>query len=150
MRRFKAYMTLEASLIMPMVICVIAMTIWGTFYMYDRAILSQDCYILAFRSSVKADAKRKVAPAEYVAAKAPEQAGGRYFGAQKPSFSAATSGKEVRVKGTTVINNSAMGSYFLKIKSGWNLEAVLKAKIRNDPKHIRRVKRLKDIGDKAS
>lgn len=149
MRRFKAYMTLEASLIIPMVICVIAMLIWGAYYMYNRAILSQDCYILAFRASVKADAKKKVAPADYVAAGASKQAGGRYFGADKPAFSAAVSGKEVKVKGTTKIRNSAMGRYFLKIKSGWELEAVLKARIRNDPKHIRRIKRLKDIGEKV-
>ena len=149
MRRYKAYMTLEASLIIPMVICVIVMLIWGAYYMYNRAILSQDCYVLAFRASVKADAKRKVAPAEYVSEKASEQAGAKYFGATKPEFSAEASGKEVKVRGTTRIRNSAMGSYFLKIKSGWELEAALKAKIRNDPGHIRRIKRIKDIGERA-
>ena len=140
-------MTLEASLIIPMVICVIVLLIWGNYYVYTRAILSQDCYILAFRASVKADAKRKTTPTDYVASKAAEQAGARYFGADKPVFSVKQSGKEVLVTGSTRIRNSAMGNYFLKIKSGWELEATLKARIRNDPKHIRRVKRLMDIGD---
>lgn len=139
-------MTLEASLIIPMVICVIVMLIWGSYYMYNRAIISQDCYVLAFRASVRADAKRKMSPSEYVSAKASEQAGGRYFGATTPSFSASQSGKEVRVSASTRIRTSAMGTYFLKTGSGWELEATLKAKIRNDPKHIRRVKRIKDIG----
>jgi hypothetical protein len=141
-------MTLEASLIIPMVICVIVMLIWGSYYMYNRAILSQDCYVLAFRASVRADAKKKMAPSEYVSKSSAEQAGAKYFGATKPTFSADQSGKEVKVTGETGIRTNAMGKYFLKIGTGWELKATLKAKIRNDPKHVRRVKRLMDIGGK--
>lgn len=137
-------------MIFPMVLCVIVMLIWGSYYMYDRAIISQDCYVLAFRASVKADARNKISPSAYVASKAAEQAGARYFGAEKPSFSVKQSGKEVMVTGETRIRTSAMGRYFLKIGTGWELKPTLKAKIRNDPGHVRRIKRLMDIGDRVS
>ncbi len=131
-----------------MAICVIVMLIWGAYYMYTRAVLSQDCYVLAFRASQRADAKNSTEPASYVSQKAGEQAGKKYFGAKAPVFAAKASQKEVSVSGETEIKHKAMGGYFLKQQSGWGLNASLSAKIRNDPKHIRRIKRLKDLGEK--
>lgn len=139
-------MTLEASLIIPMAICVIVMLIWGCFYLYNSAILSQDSYVLAFRASERADSKNKVEPASYVASKSNEQAGNKYFGTGKPGFTGKTSGKEVVVNAETTVHHSAFGNYFLKIQKGWELKASMKARIRNTPKHIRRIKRIKDIG----
>jgi hypothetical protein len=140
-------MTLEASLIVPMAICVIVMIIWGSVFLYDSAILTQDTYILAFRASERADGKKKISPKEYVASKSGQQAGNKYFGCDDPSFSVKTKGKEVIVNGATEVRHSAMGSFFLKIQEGWDIKASMKAKIRNTPKHIRRLKRLKDIGE---
>ena len=122
-------MTLEAALVIPMVICVITLIILFTYYLYGRCVLSQDAYILAFRASVDKD--------RYDAA--PEST--------KPQFHVTTgaSGKEIKVEADARIRAGAMGDYFLKPRSGWEFKAGQKAKCLEQVKHIRRMTRLKDI-----
>ena len=138
-------MTLEASLVVPMVICVFCLLIYFAEYMYGRCVISQDCYILAFRASVESQKTGK-SPEEYVLENGHIQAGKKYFGCSKPSFSAQQAGKTIRVQGNTETKHSAMGRYFLKPINGWELEASFTAKQRNYPKHVTLIKRLKDIG----
>lgn len=47
----KAYFTVEASMVIPMVIFLFSFIFYLTFFLYDRCIASQDAYILAFRGS---------------------------------------------------------------------------------------------------
>ncbi len=146
MRRFKGYMTLEASLIVPMVICVFALLIYFSFYLYGRCMLSQDTYILAFRASSDRSAQWKDNPIGYVSQKAPEKAGNKYFGSSFPCFDAEVSGKEVKVHGKSEAKHSAMGGFFLKPKGSWEYEEVGAAKRRDYVSHIRKATRLWDLG----
>ncbi len=134
MRKFKGYMTLEASLIIPMVICVFVLLMYFTYYLYGRCVISQDSYIIAFRNSQKegtvVDINMK-----------------KYFGSTKPEFIVEKSGKEVFVRGYSNVRSRAMGKYFLKPKSGWDYMAAGRAKDLECVKHIRRIKRIKDIGE---
>ena len=77
-------MTLEAALIVPMIICVFALLIYFSFYLYGRCVISQDSYILAFRASTARFGGDD--PGGYVASKAASQAGRKYFGSSFPSF----------------------------------------------------------------
>lgn len=147
MRRFKGYMTLEASLIVPMIICVLTLLIYFSFYLYGRCVLSQDSYILAFRASIAREGVGGEDPAGYVASKAPDQAGRKYFGSSFPSFETQVSGKEITVTGHSYAKHSAMGGYFLKPRSGWEYEESGSAKRFEYVKHIRRLTRLRDIGN---
>lgn len=47
------YFTVEASLIIPTVILLIAFLFYLTFFLYNRCVLSQDAYVLAFRGSIR-------------------------------------------------------------------------------------------------
>ena len=76
-------MTLEAALIVPMVICVITLLILFSYYLYGRCILSQDSYILAFRASVDAD-RYGSNPESTVLSKRDRVFGKKYFGSTKP------------------------------------------------------------------
>ncbi len=128
-------MTVEASLIVPMVICIFVLIIYFTYYLYGRCLLSQDSYIMAFRQShndsmtVSLDTKK-------------------YFGSAKPVFDVEKSGNEFIVRGYSNVRSRAMGRYFLKPRSGWDYMAAGKAKKLESVKHIRRVKRIKDVGEK--
>ena len=51
-KRLKGYFTVEASMIVPLVIVLIAFILYLTFYLYDRCIVTQDAYILAFRGTL--------------------------------------------------------------------------------------------------
>ena len=146
MRKYKGYMTLEAALVIPMVICVITLIILFTYYLYGRCVLSQDAYILAFRASVDKD-RYDAAPESTVNAKKDRVVGKKYFGSTKPQFHVTTgaSGKEIKVEADARIRAGAMGDYFLKPRSGWEFNAGQKAKCLEQVKHIRRMTRLKDI-----
>ena len=143
MRRFKGYMTLEASLVMPMVICVLGLLIYFSYYLYGRCVTSQDAYLLAFRAELAWD---DTAPAAYVSEHGREVAGRKYFGSSFPAFETSVSGKEVTVKGRAETKHSAMGGYFLKPRQGWDYSAAGQAKKRRYSEHIRRLKRITDIG----
>ena len=74
-----AYLTVELSLIIPIIFLVIVLVVHWGFMMYDRVIMSQDAYLLALRGAV-------------ISAEEPEQYalenwlfGGWYFGSATPS-----------------------------------------------------------------
>ena len=138
-------MTVEAAFIVPMIICVFALLIYFSYYLYGRCILSQDAYILAFRAS-SADEEIYKSPAEYVKSKAPVVAGKKYFGSSFPVFETSVHGKEVKVRGRAGARHSAMGGYFLKPRDSWEYEAAGRAKRFEYSKHIRKLTRLRDLG----
>lgn len=149
MRKVRGYMTVEASLIMPMVICTLLLLIYFAYYLYGRCILSQDCYVLAFRAATTKDKEFYDDPEGYVASKNGEQIRNKYFGSERPIFKVNSSGKEVTVKGRSSVISRAMGRYFLKPKEGWDYMAAGKAKNLECIKHMRTLKRIKDIGEKV-
>ena len=146
MKRYKGYMTLEASLLMPMVICILALLIYFTYYLYGRCIISEDSYILAFRATVSDKGGTPYDPAGYVAERSCDVAGKKYFGNSKPVFEASISGKDVRVVGTSEARHRAMGKYFLKPSGSWEFKAAGRATKRQYTRHIRILTRLSDIG----
>ena len=147
MRKFKGYMTLEASLIMPVVICVIVLIIYFAYYLYGRCVLSQDTYILAFRAAELNSKDYAGDKISYVYDKADEKLGRKYLGSSKPVVEATAQGKEIMVKGYANIRTKAMGNFFLKPKSGWDYMAAGRAKDLDCVRHIRKIKRYKDIGE---
>lgn len=145
MRRFKGYMTLEATFIVPMIICVFALLIYFSYYLYGRCVLSQDTYILAFRASV-ADERAHGDAVTFVSEKAPVVVGKKYFGSTLPRFKTTVDGKDIRVHGYSEARHSAMGRYFLKPRSGWDYEAAGRARRFEYVSHIRKLTRLRDLG----
>lgn len=139
-------MTLEASLIVPMVICVFCLIIYFSFYLYGRCMLSQDTYILAFRAVTTKDREYENDPESYVMSKAGEKAGNKYFGSSFPAFEADARGDELVVRATAGANHAAMGRYFLKPQSGWEYEAAGKATKIEYCKKIRDMTRIRDFG----
>ncbi len=146
MKRYKGYMTLEASLLMPMVICVLTLLIYFTYYLYGRCIISEDSYILAFRATISDKGGAPYDPEGYVVEKASDVAGKKYFGSEKPQFTPETSGKDVRVVGKSGTRHRAMGRYFLKPSGSWGFEAAGRATKRQYTRHIRILTRLSDLG----
>ena len=138
-------MTLEASLIVPMVICVFCLIIYFSFYLYGRCMLSQDTYILAFRAVTTNLPDYEDDPASYVMSKAKDKAGNKYFGSSEPAFEADVSGDEVLVRGRSDAHHAAMGRYFLKPQEGWEYEAAGRATGIEYSENIREMTRFKDF-----
>lgn len=51
-RYLNGYMTIEASLIIPLVIGIYFLLIFTSFYLYNKCVLAQDTYIKCYRASV--------------------------------------------------------------------------------------------------
>jgi hypothetical protein len=50
--REDGYMTVEASLVLPMVLCVMVVLLYLGFFLYDRCAMEQDAYLHAYQESV--------------------------------------------------------------------------------------------------
>lgn len=138
-----AYLTVEASFLVPMAFFLLVFIIHMSFYLYGRCILTQDTYLLAFRASILKEGEDR---AGYVSETAPAQFKERYFGNTAPEVSASTTEKAVYVKAET----SALRKAFdLADTAAWDTQGSTKAAILNAPAHIRRVKRLKDLAEFA-
>ncbi len=139
-------MTIEASLIIPMVLCVFVLLIYFSYYLYGRCMLSQDSYILAFRATRSRSFGFGDDMASFVSSKADEKAGKKYFGSSRPFFEPEISGKKITVKGGAEVRHRAMKRYFLMPESGFEYAALGKAKRWEYAEHIRKLTRIKDIG----
>ena len=143
MRKLNGYMTVEASFVVPIVVCSFIFIIYISNYMYARCILAQDSYILAFRAANELDEYGN--PQAYIQEKSERIFAKKYFGNRKPKFTAKQQGKTVVVTGETETKHS-FGRYFGLPENGWKLESIESAKNIEYAKHIRTIKRLKDIG----
>lgn len=64
-KMYDAYMTLEASFIMPLAVFLIAALMYLSFYLYTVSFLNQTAYVSAFRGSLcEPDSGRMKATAE--------------------------------------------------------------------------------------
>ncbi len=127
-----------------MVLAVFVIIIHAAFLLYGKCILSQDVYILAFRSTLLGQDK-DMSPADYINNIKDEKIGEKYIGNQKPAITVSQNGKNITVSGSTKANHSAMSGYFLSPASGWESKAVGQAEIIEYAPHIRKIKRAKDI-----
>ncbi len=134
-RKVNGYLTVEASMIMPLVIFLMALLIYLTFFLYNRCVLSQDAYILAFRGSIS-DKEGESEILEYLEESAGIQFGNKYVGMKDLHKSITISNKSVTVR--------IQG----KSGKGWNLEAIGEAHISDPEETIRRIRLIKKAGEK--
>lgn len=91
-----AYMTLEAALVLPIVLVVIVAIISVSFVLYNRCIAAQDAAVLCFRESIARDATLSFAPdAARAEGRAAELMEGKYFAIDGLSSSASVSGTTI-------------------------------------------------------
>ncbi len=141
-----AYMTVEASFLLPMVLCVIVVLIYTSFFLYDRCLLGQDAYILCMRESYRKDEDLHRGPdAGQVQANAERQMGSKYFAVTEFCGCASADGKIVRYTGSASTLPQVFGEYFLMPKGIWNIQFGMSAKQSDPPLAIRSYRRKKAI-----
>ena len=142
-RAADGYFTVEASLVIPVVLCVILMLMYLSFYLYDRCILAQDCYVLSYRQSIeKGDADRAGEGA------AREQFGQKLFMLHKLE-TGYSGGGAIRVHASAAMEAPVFLPDFLRGQRKWSLAAEEKARKTDPPKDYRRVRRLLNIAAAA-
>ena len=142
-KKLSGAFTIEASVIIPLACFLFAGIIHLSFWMYGRALLAQDSYLLALRASL---IKTEEDAGAYVAERYAAQVKGRYFGNKKPEISGAEEGDNVKVKGKTETNHSARN---LLWKEEWHINSRARAIDIDVPARIRKIDRIADLGKMA-
>ncbi len=144
-KELDAYMSVEASFIVPAATFIMAVIIYMAFFAYTKCVISQDVYILGFRSMLLGKTQDYNNAADYVNTKSPEQIGRRYFGTKNVDISAREDKEKIRVEGRFTTEHSIISGYFngIPTESGSGANAVIRK--RNTYKKIRRAKRVIDI-----
>lgn len=88
-------------MIMPLVIILTGMILYLTFYLYDRCVVEEDAYILAFRGSLRCE-KDALEIERYVMTESVGKLDGKYIGVAHLNSTAKADSKTVtvEVKGT--------------------------------------------------
>ncbi|MCM1262052.1 MAG: hypothetical protein NC313_04960 [Butyrivibrio sp.] len=129
-----AYMTLEASFIMPWVILICVFLIYISFYSYDKCVLFQDSYTVCMRGSIQ---KEEGAAVEYINSNMSGQFGRKYFCVDGIEASAEQHGKEVKVYAECSVRMPFKHFLTMFGNDGWHIRTEAKAWEINPTKLIR-------------
>lgn len=135
----EAYFTVEAALIVPVVLCIFVMIIYLSFYLYDRCVMAQDCYVLSYRQSIEkggADRAGKAAAGELLRQK--------IFMLRRME-TGMSGGKRICVKVNAVMEPPLFGLDFFDRERHWTLGVEERARKTDPPKDYRRVRRLLNL-----
>lgn len=129
-----AYMTLEASFIMPWVIFIFVFLIYISFYSYDKCVLFQDTYALCLRGSIQ---KEKGTAVDYINSHMAGQFGKKYFGVGRIEASVEQHGKEVKVYAECSVRLPFKHFLTMSNADGWHIRTEAGAWEINPTKLIR-------------
>lgn len=132
----EAYFTVEAAMVIPIVLGILVMLIYLAFYLYDRCILAQDCYVLSYRQSIEKGGADRAGPSA-----AAEQLGEKLFMLSGIDTDCSAGGT-VCVSGKGNMSPPLVGLEYFNESGRWNLEVKEKAKKTDPPKDYRRVRRI--------
>lgn len=146
-KRIKGYLTVEASMIVPLVIFLIGFIFYLTFYLYNRCVVSQDTYILAFRGSTCSYSCGK-SPSEIkqsVVEKSGKQFGEKYVAIQTFVSTVEADKKKIIVEASGTMN--ADFSRWLLPQRNWRFAAKGQAERICPTACVRKVRLAKRVTD---
>ena len=125
-------MTVEASLIVPFVLGLLLMLVSLSFLLYDRAAAVQECYVRAYRESIR---KTEAAPgADSV------RDWGSYFALESLGFSE-EKGKEVKSTAAGTVNVPVRFDALFEGGDPFRFTVTMKARVTDPPQAFRRYRR---------
>lgn len=138
-RPLGGYFTVEASLLMGIVVTILVFVIYLGFFQYDRCVLAQDTYLLCFRTSLL----REGGDTEKLKEMAPRQYGSKYFFTGSIKTDADVRGGKVICRTSAVFHNRIFQD---ALPGGsWNISAASSAAETDPALHIRRHRRLRAL-----
>ena len=127
-----AYLTIEASMIMPMVLCILVICIYAAFLLYDRCILYQDAYLVCLRESYRKDEDSPSVDTAWMDEEASDVVGSRAFAVDLLSGEESSDGEWAWYQGTAVVAPAVFGTFFLMPQEIWNIAFSAKSR-KTDP-----------------
>lgn len=141
-----AYMTVEASLILPMVLCIYTVLIYTGYFLYNRCVATQDAYVLCFRESVHKDEDLWSYP-DGSTARAEEagQVGSKYLAVKSRSTEVSTERSVIRYTGEGSVAPPLFGGSVIMPKDIWTFRYGMSARHTDPPLNIRKARRIYDL-----
>ncbi len=136
-----AYMTVEAVFVMPMVLCILIITIYVAFLLYDRCVFAQDAYVLCLRESIQREEGAPRVDAERIKSNEQRQFGTKYFAVNSLTSEAYAEGRRCIYEGSVRVLPTSFGSDELMPKSIWNATVRASARKTDPPWSIRGFRR---------
>lgn len=140
------YMSVEASCIIPMVVVLMSMIIYLSFFLYNRTILFQDTYALAFRTSRQAFSKDEML--NYVNERVDAQYGEKYIAASTLEKSCKVTSNAVSVEAKMSVRQPFGKMMGIAGNDVWQAQTTVNAKVINPTKTTRNIRtalRLADV-----
>lgn len=137
-----AYMTVEASLIMPMVLCIYVVLIYAGYYLYNRCVATQDAYVLCFRESIYKDEDLWDYPdGNVVRSEEADQVGDKYIAVKSTSSEVSTDGAIIRYSGEGNVAPPLFGGSSIMPQGIWTYRFGMSARHTDPPLNIRKARR---------
>ena len=135
-REAEAYFTVEAALLVPVALCIFVMIIYLSFYLYDRCVMAQDCYVLSYRQSIEKGGADRAGKAA-----AGEQLGHKLFMLSRME-AGMSGGRKICVRVNAVMEPPLFGLDFFRENRQWILSVQEKARKSDPPRDYRRIRRI--------
>ena len=153
------YLTVEASIIIPLAVFLTGFIFYLTFYLYNRCIVSQDTYMLAFRggacgycgsgrSGVYGCGKSAEEIERLIIGQCDEQFGEKYMGINKLISTVQVDKKSVVVEASGMMTTAFTGQ--LLPQRHWDFYARGQAERICPAEYIRKVRLAKKIADRVN
>ncbi|MDE6639634.1 MAG: hypothetical protein K2K63_03850 [Acetatifactor sp.] len=141
--RKNAYFTVEAALVLPLVIGALIFTVFQFIFQYDRCLLEQDINMLAVRAAT-ATAESSEALEEIIRKKASEVFMDKYAAWTMSDLQIAVKGNRVSVRGGGYLTLPLPEWNFFREENEWGART-LRETLRISPAdHIRLYRKIKD------
>lgn len=141
-----AYFTVEAALIMPMVLALYVLIIYASFFMYDRCVAEQDAYILCMREGTRKDEGTALAPdPQRILADEKRQQGTKYIALGNWSSRAYAEGSKSIYEAQGGCAPPVMRNIFPLKEGTWTIRVRGKSRKSDPPLLIRKYRRRQYI-----
>ena len=142
-----AYFTVEASLIMGIVLVIIVLVIYVSFHLYNRCLYAQDSYLLCMRESLIKDERNLVS--ELVSC-AQGQFGKKYFGVMDRSVSAREAQRKISCSGAQESAHTLFQGSPVMPGIDWTIHFGSSARKSDPAYHIRLYRRIRFLAGEAA
>lgn len=145
-RMLHGYMTVEAALILPIVLCIYTLLIYTGYYLYNRCVATQDAYVLCYRESIHKDQSLWSYPdGSIVRKEEAEQVGSKYLALKSKSTEVATDRSAIRYSGEGSVTPPLFGGNVIMPQDIWTFRYGMSARHTDPPLNIRKARRVYDL-----
>lgn len=133
-------MTVEAALVMPFVLAVMLIAIYGSYYVYDRCLGTQDAYLLCMEEAAHKNRENRHEAARIEGRQA-EQFGNKYVGISSIGGTAQCDGEKITYDGAAITGPGVSLVSLLLEKNLWEVPFHGSSRARDPAYRLRRMRR---------